>query len=130
MKRYQRILTLLPAVMVLPLFAWGILQQASWLPPCHFYNFTGLHCTGCGMTRATRALLHGDLLSALRMNLLGTLLLPVLGVGLAAETLAWVLQRPSLTFKLPGKWPAYLASLIVAFTILRNLPGFDFLAPY
>lgn len=82
------------------------------------------------MTRATRALLQGDLLGALRMNLLGTLLLPLLAVGLAVETLAWVLQKPSLTFKLPARWPTYLASLIIAFTILRNLPGFKFLAPH
>ena len=31
------------------------------LPGCVFYQFTGLYCPGCGMTRALHALVHGDL---------------------------------------------------------------------
>lgn len=35
---------------------------------CPMYAFTGILCPGCGGTRATLALLHGDLLLSLRCN--------------------------------------------------------------
>lgn len=38
------------------------------LPPCTFKNFTGHPCVGCGATRATHALLHGEIGDALRLN--------------------------------------------------------------
>jgi hypothetical protein len=42
--------------------------------PCSFARATHLPCPGCGSTRSAWALLHGDVLGALRMNPLGPVL--------------------------------------------------------
>lgn len=42
------------------------------LPPCPLHHLTGIPCAGCGSTRSTDALLHGDFLRALWFNPLWT----------------------------------------------------------
>ena len=44
------------------------------LPPCTFYDTTGLPCPSCGMTTSFALLMHGDALNSLRANAVGTLL--------------------------------------------------------
>ena len=34
------------------------------VPPCYFYQLTGLYCPGCGGTRAVSALLHGHIVTS------------------------------------------------------------------
>ena len=99
------------------------------LPGCLFYQFTGLYCPGCGMTRALHALVHLDPLGAFAMNpgaMLGLALLPGLIAWKAGWRAAWfapvvaVVSRPNFwLLALPGYW------------IARNLPWFPFtlLAP-
>jgi hypothetical protein len=105
----------------------------SWYPGCLLYKATGLHCPGCGMTRAAYATLHGDFPRAFRMNPVGMVLLPVGMMALAFEGVGWVRDRPP-PFRLnPGAKGAWaLAWLVIAFWILRNIPVWPFtlLAPY
>src|ERR1700761_7382729 len=54
-------------------------------PVCQFHQLTGLNCPGCGATRALYALLHGDILLALRDNAL----VLVLGAVAAGRGLWW-----------------------------------------
>src|ERR1700761_8906128 len=54
-------------------------------PVCRFHQLTGLNCPGCGATRALYALLHGDVLLALRDNAL----VLVLGAVAAGRGLWW-----------------------------------------
>ena len=95
------------------------------LPACPLYTLTGLHCPGCGMTRATHALLHGQLLAALRFNVLFTVGLPVLAVAglwcwLRGRVLPW---SPAATWWTMGS--------LIAFGVARNIPAapFCWLAP-
>jgi hypothetical protein len=44
------------------------------LPPCTFYDLTHLPCPSCGMTTSFSLLMHGDVVSSLRANAVGTLL--------------------------------------------------------
>jgi hypothetical protein len=108
----------------------------SFYPVCQFHKLTGLNCPGCGATRALYALLHGDILRALRDNVL------VLGLGAVAvgRGLWWwrrksgparsgsVTQGPAAEF-IPAKclWPILVLALV--FAVLRNLPPFWFLSP-
>lgn len=100
---------------------------------CPFYEVTGQWCPGCGSTRAAWLLLHGDIASAARHNLL---FLPALAYVVAT----WLhTVSPAATARLPGfvrrptEVPATamwgLVVALVAFTIARNLPVAGFLAP-
>jgi Protein of unknown function (DUF2752) len=103
-------------------------ERPGHYPVCPTYALTGLYCPGCGGLRAVHALCHGDLTLALHRNAV-----VVLGVPLAIWAyLAWVrrslLGRPAAWF--PPKallWGGAVA--LIGFTLLRNLPGFGWLAP-
>lgn len=93
---------------------------SPWLPKCLFHRWTGLHCPGCGVTRAVYSLLHGDLKSSLHNNLLlipGGLLVVLL---IVKKDIA--LRRPVAIA---------IVAIILAFTVLRNIPcaPFTLLAP-
>jgi hypothetical protein len=103
-----------------------------WLPACSFHRLTGLHCAGCGMTRAVHATLQGRLAEAFRYNPLGMILLPGFGVWLALRLPRWLRKGPPETRSLPaGAWPWWVIGLILTFWIVRNLPfhPFTLLAP-
>lgn len=107
--------------------------NVPWLPSCLFNKATGLYCPGCGMTRATHAVFHGDLAKGFRMNPVGMILFPVALVGMGFEVLAWVRDRKD-SFRLrvgPGvAWS--LAVIMILFWIFRNIPfwPFELLAPH
>lgn len=86
-------------------------------PACPFHELTGWLCPACGGLRMTHDLLHGDLAAAFVDNAFALLGIPLL--------LVWVLARrrrrkPVLNV------PAYVViiSAVVAWTVVRNLPGF------
>lgn len=98
-------------------------------PVCQFHQITGLYCPGCGATRASYQLLHGNFLAALHDNAL-------LIVSLAALAVRgpWVLKRkmdcrPVRYFIPLGALWVFLGVALV-FVVLRNLPEFSFLAPF
>ena len=94
--------------------------HAKWLPRCMFHQMTGLYCPGCGATRALSAMLQGDVLASLHNNLL---LFPLLAL------IAYLFMKPQTTFKRPVA--VAIIAIIVAFTVLRNIPvaPFTYLAP-
>ncbi len=95
-------------------------SPGSFWPRCLFHEFTGLHCPGCGGTRALYWLLHGEFLRSLHNNLL---LLPMGGYLLG---LLWL---PSLFGRADLAWG--VAAVLLLFFLLRNLPWvpFSLLAP-
>jgi hypothetical protein len=68
--------------------AAALFGAAVWsdFPLCPIAGSLGVPCPGCGLTRATLALLHGDWQGALRFHPLVWLLLPVFAgfVGIAS----------------------------------------------
>ena len=44
--------------------------DAYFYVPCLFHLSTGLHCPGCGSTRAVSSFMHGDILIGLKNNLM------------------------------------------------------------
>ncbi len=105
----------------------------GWWPGCMFHRLTGAHCPGCGMTRATYALLHLRIGTAFALNPLVVSLLPFITVGIGLEILAWVRgpQRPTPRLKLKRWMTITLVVVVLAYWILRNLPWWPFtlLAP-
>jgi hypothetical protein len=104
-------------------------------PQCLLYNATGIYCAGCGATRAMYALLHGRVIEALHDNALFVAALPLLlyvagSYALAAWSVnAWP-KIPVDSRKLTRRGIAIFL-VMIAFMILRNLPGqpFDWLKP-
>jgi hypothetical protein len=100
----------------------------SFYPVCQFHRVTGLYCPGCGATRASYQLLHGNILVALRDNALFVLLLPVL----TARGI-WYLnrqrRRQPVRFFIPPVALWIFLVLALVFVVIRNLPAFSFLAP-
>ena len=110
---------------------------SSWItPPCMMHKLTGLHCPGCGSTRATYALLHGDILGALKKNIVFVIALPFLLWWMARSAWRWIHNRPSppdtqtrLNFQRNLSWA--LVAIVMLFSVFRNLPWvpFSWLAP-
>ena len=97
-------------------------------PACYFHALTGLNCPGCGSLRAMHQLLHGHFAEAARLNLLLLLCLPYVGwrtIGFARTRL----RGQRATFVIRSGWLWTFLGVAAVFTVLRNLPGFIWLAP-
>jgi Protein of unknown function (DUF2752) len=102
----------------------------SGFPVCMFHQTTGLWCPGCGLTRGTYQLLHGHVGAALSYNIFTP-------IALAAIVVAWWgwvrVSWGGAPIRLPratGRWSAILLpTLLIAYGVLRNMPGLQALAP-
>ena len=98
---------------------------------CPWLVLTGQACPGCGSLRAMNDLTHGDVVGALSSNLLFVLMLPVLAFWWVRWTQrAWSGEPPpDRSGGHPALWIGLAAVVMVAFTVLRNLPAGSWLAP-
>ena len=120
-----------PAVALLVLLWWIDPREVA-VPLCALHYATGLHCPGCGATRATHDLLHGRLASALRHNGLWIFALPAVLYAVAGE-----IRRTLWGRTLPGELirnPRFFTLMVILaliFGVLRNVPCWplDLLAP-
>ncbi len=91
--------------------------------PCPFRTLTGWWCPGCGLTRATHHLLRGDVTQALRYNLFVVAIL----AALAATWTVWLVASTGRSVGRalsPPAWiPVMAVVTLVAFAVVRNLPG-------
>jgi len=97
-------------------------------PACLFHSLTGLNCPGCGATRALYALLHGNVRLAVKDNALFILLLVALS-GWSTILATRKLRNRPVTLHLPAKFLWTLLAIAFVFAVVRNLPGFEWLAP-
>lgn len=97
-------------------------------PACPLLRLTGLYCPGCGGLRSAHAVVHGDLSAALQANAPA-----VLGyAGFAVLWTVWVVRavrgRPTRLDPSPVLlWT--LGTLLLVFTVVRNLPFGGWLHP-
>ena len=106
----------------------------SWYPKCMSYQFAGIHCPGCGMTRAVHAALNGRFLEALSQNALVFVVVPYLLVMLLRSlwNYLWQIPLPRRTFRQPTWVTVALFAVLLLFAIVRNIPvaPFTSLAPH
>jgi hypothetical protein len=86
-------------------------------PLCPFKLLTGWNCPFCGGLRMVHDLLHGDLAASINDNVFALVGIPLL-VG-------WiVMRRRHGQSALPVPAVVTITVLTIAWTVLRNLPGF------
>lgn len=114
--------TLLAGASLLAMSLWLYPPDRTGLYPlCLIHEYLHIQCPGCGATRALSALLHGQLLEALRLNALFVLLLPF-ALAVAAECYRRAIR--------PGefRWPTLpqpvlyaLLTTAATFSLVRNI---------
>lgn len=100
--------------------------------PCVFYSVTGLYCPGCGAGRACYSILHGQFLNAFCYNPLMTILLPLIGLYIAARMVDWIITGGNhVDRKINAKFLTWVLVVVVVYGVVRNIPVFPFtlLAP-
>jgi Protein of unknown function (DUF2752) len=89
----------------------------SIFPVCPFRLLTGWNCPACGGLRMIHDVLHGDLAAAITDNVFLLVGIPMLA--------GWfLLRRRSGKSLLPIPAVATVVIAMLAWTVLRNLPGF------
>lgn len=121
-KRLHKIITVfIPAFIIfLIIIKEAILSLTPYFPICTFYRFYRHYCPSCGNTRSVTALLHGDLLTSLRFNvvpILSILLLIPAYIELATYSFGKHIRI------LPRKLSFYMTiiTLLIIYFFARNL---------
>lgn len=102
--------------------------EHAFYPQCYFHQVTAWQCPGCGGLRAMHQLLHGHLLTALHLNALAVLSLPVFGWLVGREFLGRQRGDGAQRWVSP-RWVWCGGALLLGFSVLRNFPAFGFLSP-
>lgn len=99
---------------------------------CTFYLLTGLYCPGCGSGRALYAALHGQIREAFCWNPVMMILLPFLGLYVAARATDWVITGGNhIDRHISVKMLLAVLAVVLIYGILRNISAYPFclLAP-
>lgn len=85
---------------------------ASGAVPCQFARVTGCPCPGCGLTRATLAILRGDLAAAFAMQPFAFVVSPLLAIAAIALASVWVTGEPLRGGARLGVWLGALVGVL------------------
>jgi hypothetical protein len=107
------------ASIVLALCGVALLAVVFEAPLCPTASLFGVPCPGCGLTRATLALLHGDLRGALRFHPLVLLLAPLYFGLIGAAALGYVAgpERSRARLRFTGRWVTPAAWALLALVL-------------
>jgi Protein of unknown function (DUF2752) len=107
-------------LLVLALAALLALILRAHVPFCPMAGLLGVPCPGCGLTRATLALLHGNVREALHLHPLVFVLAPAFAWAMASAALSYV--RGAATLRDPNPWfSSRAASLLASALLLATL---------
>lgn len=108
------------------LVLWGRESFGLFFLPCRIKQLTGFNCLSCGCTRATFALLKGNVAEAIWYNPLYIVLLGWI-VYLYARVVISLFTLPYRPYRLrlDWKWGIAIGAVALAFTVIRNLPFYQ-----
>jgi hypothetical protein len=99
----------------LVMLAWRHPDELIGRATCPWFLLTGTRCAGCGMTRALHLLLHGQVLEALRHNVMILVIAPFGVATYRYLILALVRGR----YPVVRGWPPWLAYPLIAIVIFQ-----------
>lgn len=135
LKKYPRIfLTLLLFLMFTGIIFlyFNVPGRSRLLPRCFFHSLTHLYCPGCGNTRAVYSLIHGDIVTALRCNILVFVFSPILAYSFISFVVNTYLQKQWLKpITFTPLFCKVIVIFVISFWVLRNIPfiPFSYLSP-
>lgn len=93
---------------VLALVAIGVFfffdpLKYSFFPKCPFKVITGYNCPGCGFQRAIHALLHGNIIQAIRYNIFMVIAMPYILAVIAGNYLFTGEKKAKILSVVEGK---------------------------
>ncbi len=105
---------------------------ASFYPKCTSYQLLGIHCPGCGLTRAAHSLLNGHVEQAVAYNPLLVVLSPYLLLLALRSAWFWLWGTEPKRSLFPTRYPWLVFAVFAVYGVLRNLPWYPFtlLAPH
>ncbi|MFQ5505608.1 MAG: DUF2752 domain-containing protein [Planctomycetota bacterium] len=101
-------------------------SEAGFYPSCFFLTVTGFQCPGCGTLRGMHALLHGDLLGALRCNPMLVLTVPLGGYTAVSFALQELRGRPLPVPMLRSGWILGVLGGLIGYWVVRNTGLYPF----
>lgn len=94
----------------------------AWAPKCMFRTIIGWQCPGCGISRATHALLHGHFAEALAYNYFFVVSIPYFFAVCAVIYIPALRRRARLYRAVTGPVPAWTyVTLFCSWWVVRNL---------
>lgn len=95
--------------------------------PCVFHLITGLYCPGCGTGRACYSILHGEFLNAFCYNPVTVVLLPFIGIYIAARSVDWIWTGGNhVDQRINEKLLTVVLIFVLLFGVIRNIPCYPF----
>ncbi|HET6572597.1 MAG TPA: DUF2752 domain-containing protein [Fimbriiglobus sp.] len=106
--------------------------DASFYPKCISHQLFGIHCPGCGLTRAAHSLLNGRVTQAFAYNPLFMVLSPYLAFALLRSAWFWLWGTEPRRSIFPARYTWVILVVFALYWVLRNLPWYPFtlLAPH
>lgn len=98
--------------------------------PCVFHLVTGLNCPGCGISGMFVSLSQLDFAGAFKHNSAIMAASPVILYLSLALMIKYIKTGKIAPTKFQNVLLYILIAYFIIFAILRNIPAFDFLAPY
>ena len=123
----QVIVVIVPLGVVFIYFIRGyILDLVPFFPACPIRTTYDIYCPSCGNTRSITALLHGDIITSLRYNIVPMLLLVISLLGYI-ELITYSFGKHVRILPRKLRYYLILIAILAVYWIVRN--GSSYLTP-
>ncbi len=88
--------------------------------PCAIYEKTGYYCPGCGMTRAIKALLSGDILASLKYHPIVVYLIGIGSIFMILNTISLISKKDFSGMRLKNCFILIIPIIIAVQWVIKN----------